>query len=235
MIESARDPAPRILIIDDDVEFCELLAKDLSREHLDVECAADGICGLDRAVDGGFSLIILDVMLPRLNGLEVLRKIRSSSSVPILMLSARGEDIDRIVGLELGADDYLGKPFNPRELLARIHALLRRSDLLETGVPSQLVRIGDVQLNPGKRTVLCSGEPIVLTALEFNMLGMLLNRAGSAVTREDLSRKVLGREFSPIDRSIDIHISRLRRKLGKNLEGEERIKTIRGVGYLYAC
>jgi len=181
---------------------------------------------------------VLDVMLPGMNGLDVLRKLRATSSVPVLLLTARGQDVDRIVGLELGADDYLPKPFNPRELVARIRAILRRTKGGEGGerqAPQTSVRVGDVELNPATRTVLRGGEAVDLTAVEFNLLDVLLREAGRVVTRDELAKIALGRMFSPYDRSIDMHISKLRKKLGEDGKGGERIKTVRGVGYIYAA
>jgi len=228
--------SPRILLVDDDREFCELLTQDLGREHLQVEVALDGLEGLERVRTDRFDLVLLDIMLPKLGGLEVLRRIRATSQVPILILSARGEDVDRIVGLEMGADDYVGKPFNPRELLARIHAILRRSETATNGSPDHRpaqISVGDVHLDEGTRVVTCRGSRVELTAVEFDLLELLLTRTGTVVSRDELSLSVLGREFSPIDRSIDIHVSRLRRKLGSDPRGSDRIKTLRGVGYMY--
>jgi two-component system response regulator CpxR len=224
----------RILIVDDDVELCGLLEQKLTREHFRVEVAHDGRHAIQRVSQEDYDLVLLDVMLPQVNGLEVLRQIRTSSNVPVLMLSAKGEDIDRIVGLEMGADDYLAKPFDPRELLARIHAIFRRtaswSRSSPTGSEPSLVEVGDLQLNTGTRTVSCGKQPVKLTAVEFDLLECLVRRAGTIVSRTDLCEQVLGREYSPIDRSIDIHISHLRKKLSR---GEDRIKTIRSVGYIY--
>jgi two-component system response regulator CpxR len=160
----------------------------------------------------------------------------SSNSIPVLLLTARGQDVDRIVGLELGADDYLPKPFNPRELVARIRAVLRRTrgDGAERKVAPPAIRVGDVELNAGMRTVRQAGKPVELTAVEFNLLEVLLREAGRVVTREELAKIALGRLFSPFDRSVDMHISKLRKKLGENGKAEELIKTIRGVGYIYS-
>jgi two-component system response regulator CpxR len=225
-----------ILIIDDDVALCELVTEYLEPLGFQIETIHRGDAGAERALAGEHSLVVLDVMLPGLNGFEVLRRIRAESKIPVLMLTARGDDIDRIVGLEIGADDYLPKPFNPRELTARIRAILRRtsSDTAADRVLEKRLCVGDVELDSGTRAISRSGENVELTAVEFELLEKLLRAAGEIVTREELSKKVLGRSSSPFDRSIDMHISNLRKKLGVRLGGTERIKTVRGVGYIYA-
>jgi two-component system, OmpR family, response regulator CpxR len=228
----------RILIVDDDLDLCELLEKYLLREGFEIETVHSGDLGIERALSGEHSLVVLDVMLPGVNGFEVLSEIRKKSRLPVLMLTARGDDVDRIVGLEMGADDYLPKPFNPRELIARIRAILRRSKMeADTGgklpAPERLVA-GDVELDKGTRAVKRAGEQLALTTVEFDLLEALLRAAGHIVTREELVKAILGRNFSPFDRSIDTHVSNLRKKLGHHVEGVERIKTIRGVGYIYA-
>ena len=227
----------RVLVIDDDVALCELLTEYLAPEGFQTESAHDGEKGLERACDGGYDLIVLDVMLPGINGFEVLRQFRTKAGTPVVMLTARGEEVDRIVGLEIGADDYLPKPFNPRELVARMRAILRRTRQ-ERGqaVPppmSKMLRVGDVEIDMGTRLVFRTGERVDLTSVEFNLLEILLSRAGQLVPREELIKTVLGRSPYPYDRSIDVHISRLRKKLGHEISGIERIKTIRNVGYLY--
>lgn len=228
----------RILVIDDDIELCELLADFLGTEGFRIESVQDASRGAERALSGEHSLVILDVMLPGISGFEVLRRIRRKSSLPVLMLTARGDDIDRIVGLEMGADDYLPKPFNPRELVARIRAIQRRSEdgPSKTAAKGRLERIivSDIEMNMGTRTVLRAGEPVELTGLEFNLLKELLLEAGQVVSRKELHSKVLGRNLSPYDRSIDVHISSLRKKLGHQVFGTDRIRTIRGIGYIYA-
>jgi two-component system response regulator CpxR len=228
----------RILVIDDDKELCSLLATYLKPEGLEIEEAHDGKRGLEMALSRKYSLLVLDVMLPgRLNGFNVLQHIRANTDLPILMLSARGEDTDRIAGLEMGADDYLPKPFNPRELLARIRTILRRSgsgnqEIIE-GASAVRYRIGDVELDCGTRVAYCAGQPVELTAVEFDLLEMLIKNAGQVVTREKLTKDVLDRILSPFDRSIDVHVSKLRKKLGHRSCGTERIKAIRGSGYIY--
>jgi two-component system, OmpR family, response regulator CpxR len=224
----------RILVVDDDVELCSLVSEYLQAEGFGVECVYDGKRGLDRALSNEHSLIVLDVMLPNLNGFEVLKMIRNASRIPVLLLTARGEDVDRIVGLEIGADDYLPKPFNPRELVARIRAVLRRtSERPVEDIPGML-RVGDVELDPATRTVRENGRPVELTSVEFNLLQVLLREAGRVVTRERLVDTVLSRKFSPFDRSIDMHVSKLRKKLGDSESSTDHIKTIRGVGYIFA-
>jgi two-component system response regulator CpxR len=225
----------KILIIDDDDELCELVSEYLTVEGFDVDTVNDGETGLKRAVSGNYDLAILDVMLPKMNGFEVLRHLREKSRLPVLMLTARGDDTERIVGLEIGADDYLPKPFNPRELVARLRAILRRA----SGIPessdenSEPLSIDDLEVNPSARSAKLSGEDLPLTSVEFDLLTALLRSAGKIVRKEDLSEAVLERKLSPFDRSLDMHISNLRKKLGHRSDGTERIKTIRSVGYIY--
>jgi DNA-binding response OmpR family regulator len=229
--------AGHILVIDDDAELCRLVSRFLGAEGYYVQTVQTSGLGIERALSGGYDLLVLDVMLPELDGFEVLRRIRAKSSTPILMLTARGDDFDRILGLEMGADDYLPKPFNTRELSARVRAILRRANSTNTNVASSEVssmRVGDLELNAGARTVRCGDKALNLTTVEFDLLRRLLRSAGSVVGREELTKDVLGREFSPFDRSIDTHVWSLRRKVGNALDGTERIKGIRGVGYLYA-
>jgi two-component system response regulator CpxR len=228
----------RILVIDDDKELCSLLATYLKPEGLEIEEAHDGKRGIEMALSRKYSLLVLDVMLPgRLNGFNVLQHIRAKTDLPILMLSARGEDTDRITGLEMGADDYLPKPFNPRELLARIRTILRRSgsinqEIIE-GTSAVRYKIGDVELDCGTRVAYCANEPVKLTSVEFHLLEVLIQNAGRVVTRDKLTKDVLDRTLSPFDRSIDVHVSKLRKKLGHRICGTERIKAVRGSGYIY--
>jgi two-component system response regulator CpxR len=224
----------RILVIDDDVELCSLVTEYLKPEGFQVEAVHDGKTGLNRALSGDHLLVVLDVMLPGLNGFDVLRRLRDGSRVPVLLLTARGEDVDRIVGLEIGADDYLPKPFNPRELVARIRAILRRTHSAagEALVPD-IIKVGDVELDPARRSVHHHGKPVELTSVEFGLLQVLLREAGRVVTREALVDEVLGRKFSPFDRSIDMHVSKVRKKLG-DTDTEDHIKTVRGAGYIFA-
>src|SRR6266849_8556398 len=227
----------RILVIDDDVELCSLVSEYLEPEGFQVESAPDGNRGLEQALSGDHLLVVLDVMLPGLNGFEVLRRLRDKSRIPVLLLTARGEDVDRIVGLEIGADDYLPKPFNPRELVARIRAVLRRTQPTEAAAAAnrEMLVVGDIEMDSNTRNVQRSGEVIELTGVEYDLLEILLRFAGQIVKREDLMKEVLGRELSPFDRSIDMHVSNLRKKLGHQVGGLERIKTIRGVGYIYGA
>jgi len=225
----------QILLIDDDVELCSLVTEYLEAEGFKVEAVFDGKRGLERALNGPQLLVVLDVMLPGLNGLDVLRRIRITSKIPVLLLTARGEDVDRIVGLEIGADDYLPKPFNPRELMARIRAILRRTRNAPQIDPiPDVIRVGDIELDPATRTVRQKGTRIEFTSVEFNLLEVLLREAGRVVAREELVDTVLSRKFSPFDRSIDMHISKVRKKLGDSDAGTELIKTVRGVGYIFA-
>ena len=226
----------KILMIDDDVELCELMVDYLSQEGFDVETVNDPLAGVEKALSGQHDLVVLDVMMPGLNGFEVLRRIRASSRIPVMMLTARGDDVDRIVGLEIGADDYLPKPFNSRELVARIRAILRRSEQQST-VParSTAIRVADIALTSATRTVERSGQKVDLTSIEFSILEVLMGVAGQVIHRDELVRKSLGRENSAYDRSIDVHISSLRKKLGVPVDGAERIKTIRNIGYLYSA
>jgi two-component system response regulator CpxR len=221
----------RILVIDDDHELCELVTEYVSAEGFDVDAVHDGEAGLREALAGDYSLLLLDVMLPGASGFEVLRRLRTRSATPVIMLTARGDDVDRIVGLEMGADDYLPKPFNPRELVARIRAILRRADSAPDG--RTVMEVGDVRLDSGARTVAVGDNELRLTAVEFEVLERLLRAAGSVVSRDQLTRDVLDREYSALDRAIDMHVSNLRKKLGPVYLGTERIKTVRGVGYVY--
>lgn len=223
----------RILVVDDDVELCSLVSEYLRPEGFQVEPIHEGKTGLTRALSGDHLLVVLDVMLPGMNGFDVLRRIRDSSRIPVLLLTARGEDVDRIVGLEIGADDYLPKPFNPRELVARIRAILRRTQAKGEAAVPDVIRVGDVELDPATRTVQHRGKPVELTSVEFSLLQVLLREAGRVVTREALVDEVLGRKFSPFDRSIDMHVSKVRKKLGDS-DSEDHIKTIRGAGYIFA-
>lgn len=225
----------RVLVIDDDIGLCELVTEYLEPEGYKVEAVHDGEAGVRRALSAEHELAVLDVMLPGINGFEVLRRIRARSRLPIVMLTARGDDVDRIVGLEIGADDYLPKPFNPRELVARINAVLRRArpdDSIEKQAQETLV-VGDVEMDDRTRTVRRAGEAVELTAVEYDLLKRLLQMPGHVVTKEELVKDVLHRNLSPFDRSIDMHISNLRKKLGHHVRGVERIKTVRGVGYIY--
>jgi len=225
----------RILIIDDDEELCELVAEYLTVEGFETEAVHDGESGLQKALSNEYDLITLDVMLPKKNGFDVLRELRQTSKIPVLMLTARGDDMERIVGLEIGADDYLPKPFNPRELVARLRAILRR--VQTEGESNQIeidrLQVDDVEVQISARSALKNGEDLGLTSVEFDLLAELLRQAGKIIKKEDLSEQVLERKLSPWDRSLDMHISNLRKKLGNRDDNTERIKTIRSVGYIY--
>ncbi len=230
--------ARRILVVDDDKELCDLLVAYLERESFTVDCVHDGGAGLERAAKEPYDTVILDVMLPVLPGFEVLRRLRRTSAVPVLMLTARGEDVDRIVGLELGADDYLPKPFNPRELVARIHAILRRAAQPRGGQPIDAVPaeppivIQGLTVDPSRREAACGGKDIPLTTVEFDVLCVLARSAGRVVTREEISKHALGRPHSPFDRSVDMHVMNLRRKLQPAAGERIAIKTVRSAGYV---
>ncbi|HEV7701776.1 MAG TPA: response regulator [Pyrinomonadaceae bacterium] len=223
----------RILIIDDDEELCDLVSEYLTVEGFEVESVNDGEAGLARALEGEHDMVILDVMLPKMNGFDVLRNLRLDSKLPVIMLTARGDDMERIVGLEIGADDYLAKPFNPRELAARLRAILRRSALPETASGNEAIEVDGIKLSPASRGATLEGTELNLTSVEFGLLHELLKDAGKIVKKEDLSESVLERKLSPYDRSLDMHISNLRKKIGTRPDGTERIKTIRSVGYIY--
>jgi two-component system, OmpR family, response regulator CpxR len=225
----------RILVVDDDVELCELVDQYLRSQGFEIDAVHDGTAGVDRALNGNYSLVILDVMLPGIRGFEALRQIRAKSVIPVIMLTAHGDDVDRIVGLEIGADDYLPKPFNPRELAARIHAVLRRTaagavkDLAARGS----ILLDDVRLDTRARSARQKTRDVELTSVEFELLAQFFKSPGQVLAREELVKNALGRELEPSDRSLDVHISNLRKKLGPCDDGSERIRAIRNVGYVY--
>ena len=227
----------KILIIDDDIELCELLKEYLSAEGFTIYSVHHGNKGLEQLQDdASYDLVILDVMLPQLSGFDVLRKIRQFSTVPVLMLTAKGDDIDRIVGLEMGADDYLPKPFNPRELVVRLKVILRRTQIQKNGKTqdqSKQLIIDDITIDLEKRNVKINNKEVILTNTEYNILVYLLESADKAVPKEILYEKTLGRKMEPFDRSLDVHVSNLRNKLGPNKKANPRIKTLHGYGYLY--
>lgn len=225
----------QILIIDDDSELSGMLADYLQAEGMSVDCVYDGKTGVQQALTGQHDAIVLDVMLPELDGFEVLRRIRASSSIPVLMLTAKGDDIDRIVGLEIGADDYLPKPFNPRELLARLRAILRRTQ--GGGQPSPqnnaVLHIGLLELHPASRTAFINQQKLDITSTEFNLLHSLALHAGHIVSKEFLSEHAMGRPLEKYDRSIDMHMSNLRKKMA-DCHHNPAIITVRGQGYQLA-
>lgn len=220
--------ATRLLLIDDDTELCAMLAEYLAPEGFSVTALHDGESGARAALSGDYEAVILDVMMPRLTGTEVLRRIRAASRVPVLMLTAKGDDVDRIVGLELGADDYLPKPFNPRELVARLRAILRRGG---NTTDTTLLHAGLLSVRPADRTADWGGQRLDLTSTEYNLLETLARRAGHVVSKADLSEQALARKHTRFDRSIDMHMSKLRNKLGLLDDGRSPIQTVRGVGY----
>jgi two-component system response regulator CpxR len=222
----------QVLLIDDDTELTKLLEEYLEEEQFHLDAAHDGVAGLEKALHNQYGVVVLDVMLPGMSGLDVLKQLRQKSSVPVLMLTARGSELDRILGLELGADDYLPKPFNPRELVARLRAILRRTSS-GAAVSGQPIHLADLELHPESRSVTCNGKPVTLTGAEFDLLHTFLRNPGKIISREDLTQAALGRPMSAMDRSIDVHVSNLRRKLGTYDGNYERIKAIRGSGYVY--
>ena len=223
-------PDSKILIIDDDRELGEMLKEFLAPDHLDVSARLSGEDGLQALQDETWDLLILDIMLPGMNGIEVLKQIRRDSDIPVIMLTARGDDVDRILGLEFGADDYLSKPFNPRELLARIKAIMRRSRADEKR--SKALTVGSLELDVGSRRVSAGGESIRLTGTEFELLRCLAETPGKVVPKEQLTQQVLGRRHMPYDRSIDTHVSNVRGKLSSAGVDNPSIRSQRGVGYL---
>jgi two-component system, OmpR family, response regulator CpxR len=220
----------RVLLIDDDAELGGMLKEYLRRQGVTVDVALSGDKGLQQFQKEAYALVLLDVMLPGRDGFEVLRELRQTSRVDVIMLTARGEDIDRILGLEMGADDYLPKPFNPRELLARIHAVQRRKD---KRAPETRLQANGITLDNAERSVRWRGRAIILTTVEFEVLRALLESAGQVVSREDLARSALGRGLQPFDRCLDMHISRLRKKL-EGAGADPCIKTVRSTGYQLA-
>jgi DNA-binding response OmpR family regulator len=229
-------PAPcRVLLVDDDPKLCRLVADYLQPFGFEITSVHTGPAGLERALGGGFDAIVLDCMLPGLDGFEVLRRLRRESSVPVLMLTALGDESDRIVGLELGADDYVPKTFSTRELLARLRAVTRRSALAAAatkGVATGAIDVADLRVDPGARAVTCAGRPVALTPLEFDLLASLARAAGRVLSRDQLLDEISGRDYEVFDRSIDVHISAIRRKLGDDPRSPRYIRTVRSAGYL---
>ncbi|GGP60307.1 DNA-binding response regulator [Shewanella algicola] len=224
----------RILLIDDDIGLSDLLSQLLELEGFALTQAYDGEQGLSLAQQQDFDLILLDVMLPKLNGFEVLRALRQRKQTPVLMLTARGDEIDRVVGLEIGADDYLPKPFNDRELVARIRAILRRAQTTQQDTQSNdMLQFGDLRLDPTRQETYCNEQLIILTGTEFLLLFHLIEKSGEMVTKESLSENVLGKKLMPFDRSLDMHLSNLRKKLPERQDGRPRVKTLRGKGYIW--
>ncbi len=226
----------RILLVDDDKELCQLLMDFLELEGFDVDVCHDGQSALGKGLKGNYDVIVLDVMMPKLNGFDTLRELRTESSTPVLMMTARGDEVDRIVGFEMGADDYLPKPCSPRELVARLKAIIRRVEL-EKPVDRQpeetdRILLGDLEMHCSAHRVSCGSQEVELTHSEFSLLQILLRRVGNLVSKEELMRKALNRKLGPYDRSLDMHLSNLRRKLGPYPDGSPRIRTVRGMGYM---
>jgi DNA-binding response OmpR family regulator len=224
----------RVLLIDDDSELCSMLTDYLGRYGFHVTSIHRGDTGLKTAREHAWTVILLDVMLPGMDGFEVLKQLRGTSAARVVLLTARGEDVDRIVGLEMGADDYLPKPFNPRELLARMRAVLRRNEAVEPESDTSTLRVDDLALSTAARTVQVRGKVIEVTDVEFALLEVLMRFPGKVVSREDLAEAALGRSLNSFDRSLDMHVSRLRRKLDEADASGDRVKTVRGAGYQLA-
>jgi DNA-binding response OmpR family regulator len=222
---------PVVLLIDDDAALAESLSRLLLLDGFLLEAVHTGALGLRAALSGRYALVLLDITLPDADGRKLLRLLRAKSDVPVIMLTARGDDADRIEGLEGGADDFLPKPFNPRELCARMRAVLKRQ--IAVAVPAGILAAGDLTLRPSTREVRIAGQAIVLTGAEFDLLACLVRHAGTIVSRDTLVEEALGRPLGIFDRSVDNHMSNLRRKLGVSPVGEDRIRNVRGAGYLY--
>lgn len=221
-----------ILLVDDDLELCELLKRYLERELFQITLVHDARRGLEEALTGKYQAVILDVMLPGGNGVDILRAIRQRSDLPVLMLTAKGDEMDRIQGLEIGADDYMPKPANPRELAARLRSILRRNrsaDVADTNI-----KLDELLINLDQHQVSREGDVLDLTATEFNILCVLAREAGKVVEKNRLAEQSMQRSLTLYDRSLDMHLSNLRKKLGPNRHGDQRIKTVRGIGYIYA-
>jgi len=226
-----------ILIADDDVELSQLLKQYLEQENCTVHTVSNGQAAIDLLDQQSFDVLILDVMMPQLNGFDTLKTIRLTSDMAVIMLTAKGDMVNRIVGLEMGADDYIAKPCDPRELIARIRAVTRRTATPATNPPSAIdddtIRLDDVTIMRMSRQVLLANDSLEFTSAEFDLLLVLIDNAGTLVTREMLSKEGLGKRLKRYDRSIDVHVSNLRKKLGADSKGRERIKTVHGGGYLY--
>jgi len=223
----------KLLLIDDDRELCQLLEEYLSAEGFEVDTAHDGDLALSKAQSADYAAIVLDVMLPKRNGFEVLKNLRQNHSTPVLMLTAKGDTIDRVVGLEIGADDYLPKPCDPRELVARLRAVLRRATPQQganNGLDS--LQVEELQLHPGSRSVHWEGREVPLTGTEFNVLELLARRAGQVISKDELTEQALNRKLTPYDRSIDVHVSNIRKKLHQSGAEKDLIINVRGAGYM---
>ncbi|MBB1301572.1 MAG: two-component system response regulator CpxR [Pseudoalteromonas rhizosphaerae] len=224
----------KLLMIDDDTGLCELLSEYLTAQGFQIECAHDGEQGLKQALEQEYALILLDVMLPKLDGFEVLKQLRQKKLTPVIMLTAKGEDFDRIFGLELGADDYIPKPFNHRELLARVKAITRRIEHITSlaNTSSNKLTVNNIVINLAAREAYVDEHPLSLTGTEYEVLALLVKHAGEVVSKEQISEEVLGRRLASFDRSIDMHVSNIRKKIAE-FNNAERIKTMRGTGYVF--
>ena len=220
----------RALLIDDDARLADLLLDYLGDHDVALESAKDGQSGLDALARGTYDVVLLDVMMPGMDGLEVLRRLRAKSTIPVIMLTARGEEADRVVGLEIGADDYVSKPFSPRELLARIRAVLRRA---QPEAQSERIVLGGVEVDVGARTARVDGALVDLTGLELDLLVALMRRPGRVVPRDALLSEAGREDVTVSERTVDVHISHLRKKLGDDPRSPSRIRTVRGVGYVF--
>jgi DNA-binding response OmpR family regulator len=223
----------KVLLVDDDVELVSMLKEYLEQEGFEATGVHDGESGVEKALEGGYAIAVLDMMLPGINGVEALRRIRMKSNMPVLMLTAKGDDTDRVVGLELGADDYVPKPCTPRELVARLRAILRRTQIAQTAGDDQssVLVVGRLMMWPEQRRVEWDGKTVELTSTEFNLLHVLLKNAGRPVSKRDLSEQGLGRALARFDRNIDVHLSSLRQKLGTLSDGRSCIQTVYRLGY----
>jgi two-component system, OmpR family, response regulator len=222
----------KILLIDDDAKLTSLLRDYLETDGFAVHVEAEGHGGITAALSGEYDLVVLDVMMPQINGLEVLKRIRQQSTLPVLMLTARGDDVDRITGLELGADDYVPKPSSSRELVARIRAILRRMQPLAAGgAPASSIASGSLSMWPEQRRAEWLGQPLKLTSTEFSLLELLLRHVGRPVSKNELSQGALGRPLARHDRNIDVHVSSIRRKLGTLGDGRSLIQSVHRLGY----
>lgn len=225
----------KILLVDDDQELCELLARYLDREGIETELVHTGPEGLEKGLAGKYDAIVLDIMLPGMTGLEVLAELRTKSTIPVVMLTAKGDEMDRILGLEIGADDYLPKPCNPRELLARLRAVFRRANatVADDFIDDSIIRIDELEIDHSQHQVFKNKEALELTVTEYNILNTLISHLGKVVEKNQLAEEAMSRPLTLFDRSLDMHLSNLRKKLGLHDDGKTRIKTIRGVGYMY--
>jgi two-component system response regulator CpxR len=225
----------KILLVDDDQELCELLARYLQHEGIEVDQVHTGPAGLQQGLAQPYDAMILDIMLPGMSGLEVLTELRKTSQLPVVMLTAKGDEMDRIVGLEIGADDYLPKPCNPRELIARLRAVLRRTKADIQAQANDVIHIDELEIDHSQHHVLKNNEPLELTVTEYNILNTLVSHLGKVVEKNQLAEEAMSRSLTLFDRSLDMHLSNLRKKLGSHEDGQARIKTIRGVGYMYVA